>query len=431
VGSHGVPQWWPGGGRIVFLVAAPARTHISAALWTVDADTKVLTPLSGHDRLSSEFAIAPDGSGILFVARGTNTFWWLPIENGVVAGEPRPTALPVTGPTSAGLAIAPDGRRIAWTALSASSAIWSAPAQMDMAAGGGATPVVPASEVGTRAGNPAVSPDGRIAFVGDRGNAGNNIFLVEPGHAPRQLTTDGRDHFVPFWIQGENALAVFANHGDGPGWWRLDPVTGREDLIFRARDLPTPAGVQPLAVGAVMSTSISSNLRRVAVAYVRDGVPNLWLGSLEARRPAGPLVQRTFEAVNGSFASWSPDARWLAYQCSRDGGPQICVVDADDPQPGRQLTHEGGTHFIGEWQNDDWLLFAARREAVWNVMSVSRSTGTVTALTTFAAPRFYVRYPRWDLSRRRVVFERWETSGRLWSVRLPVTAPPRGSAPPH
>jgi Tol biopolymer transport system component len=208
-------------------------------------------------------------------------------------------------------------------------------------------------------------------------------------------------------------------------------VTGREELLFRTRDVARPAGVEGLVMGMAMGTAISTNLRRLAVAYVRDGVPNLWTGGLSARRPAGPLAQRTFEPVNGSFATWSPDARWLAYQCSRDGGPQICVVDADGTQPPQQLTHEAGTHFIGEWQNDDWLLFAARREAVWNVMSVSRSEGTVTALTSFDEPRFYVRYPRWDLSRRRVVFERWETAGRLWSVRLPVTAPPRGTAPPR
>jgi Tol biopolymer transport system component/DNA-binding winged helix-turn-helix (wHTH) protein len=433
VGSHGMPQWWPGSDRVVFAVTLSAPGYSGAALWTVAADTRALRPLSAHERLTSEFAIAPDGTGVLFVGHRTNALWWLPVENGLDPGEPRPTAIPATGPFSASLAIAPGGRRIAWTALTSSSGVWSAPVQMDggSTADASATPVVPASDVGMRAGNPAVSADGRIAFVGNRGNADSNIFLLVPGALPRQLTTDGHDHYVPFWIQGEDAIAVFTNHGDGPGWWRLDPRTGREELLFHARDLARPADAQALVMGAAMGTAISSNLRRLAVAYMRDGVPNLWTGSLTARRPAGPLTQRTFETVNGSFAAWSPDARWLAYQCSRDGGPQICVVDADGTQPGRQLTHEAGTHFIGEWQNDDWLLFAAKRQAMWNVMSVSRLTGTVAALTSFDEPRFYVRYPRWDLSRQRVVFERWETGGRLWSVRLPLSDPPRGTAPPR
>ena len=421
IGSHGMPQWWPGGDRVVFAVIAPAGVYLGAGLWTIAPETGDLRPLSANPRLSPEFVASPDGRGVLFAARNTNALWWLPVENGTDAGEPRPTALPVTGPVPASLAISPDGRRIAWTASTTSSGIYSAP--VDPSATGATaalTPVVTASELGWRAGVPAVAPDGRIAFVGNRGNAGNNIYLVDPGKPPRQLTTDARDHYVPFWIQGADALAVYSDHGDGPAWWRLDPATGREELLFRASDIPRPAGVQSQVMGAAMGTTISADLRHVAVAYIRDGVPNLWTGGLDARGRAGPLRQRTVEAVNGSFASWSPDARWLAFQCTREGGAQICVVDAEGSQPPRQLTHEAGTHFIGEWQDDDWLLFAAKRQGMWNVMSVSRSKGRVAALTTFTEPRFYVRYPRWDMSRRRVVFERWETNGRLWSVRLPV-----------
>ena len=90
------------------------------------------------------------------------------------------------------------------------------------------------------------------------------------------------------------------------------------------------------------------------------------------------------------------------------------------PDPVRQLTHDSGTNFIGEWIGDDAVLFAAKHQAVWNVRSVARATGQVTALTAFVEPRFYVRYPRWDPANRRVVFERYETTGRLFAVRLPA-----------
>ena len=68
--------------------------------------------MSAHPRLTAEFAVAPDGRGVLFAARDTNALWWLPIgDDGVTAGEPRPTALPVTGPSLASIAVSPDGRR--------------------------------------------------------------------------------------------------------------------------------------------------------------------------------------------------------------------------------------------------------------------------------------------------------------------------------
>ena len=121
--------------------------------------------------------------------------------------------------------------------------------------------------------------------MGNRGNAGNKIFLVEPGRAPRQLTTDARDHFSPIWLKGEDALAVLANHGDGMGWWRLDPHTGRERLLFHLTDVQRPAGVQTQVIGPSAGMSISADFTRLAVAYVRDGVPNLWTTTLVAQRP--------------------------------------------------------------------------------------------------------------------------------------------------
>ena len=424
VGSHGAPQWMPGTGRVLFAVAAPAGVFLGAALWTVDPATRAVRKMSAQPRLTSEFALAPDGRGVLFAARDTNALWWLPIgDDGLTGGEPRPTALPVTGPTLSGVAVSRDGRRVAWTAGQSSSGIWATAAGARPGEAAAATPLVPSSDIGWRAAHPSVAADGRIAFMGNRGNAGNKIYLVDPGRPPRQLTTDARDHFSPFWLRGENALAVLANHGDGVGWWRLDAATGREQLLFPLDRMARPAGVQAQVVGPAAGMAISSDFRRLAVAYARDGVPNLWTTTLGPHGPAGPLVQRTFETVSAAFGAWSPDGTVLAYQCGRGGDTQLCLIDAEGPAPPRQLTSAPGTTFIGEWADDDTILFAAKERAVWNIRTVSRSTAKVTAMTAFVEPRFYVRYARWDAVNRRAVFERDETTGRLWSVRIPDRVP--------
>jgi Tol biopolymer transport system component/DNA-binding winged helix-turn-helix (wHTH) protein len=419
LGSHGMPQWWPGSERIVFAVSAPSGVFLGAALWTVDARSGEFRELSTHQRVSSEFTVAPDGRGVLLVGRNTTTLWWLPVDARFQAGEPKPTGLSVAGTSLASLAMSPDGRRIAWTAFASNSGIWAAAAGASPQAE--ATPVVAPSEIGWRAGHPAVAPDGRIAFVGNRGNAGNKIFLVEPGRSPRQLTTDARDHHSPSWVTSENAIAALANHGDGMGWWLIDPATGRERFAFALDAIPRPAGVTSHVIGPSAGMSISPDFRHVAIAFIRDGIPNLWTAGLGPRGPATPFVQRTFETQNGAFASWSPDGRWLAYQCTRDGSVQLCLIDATAPPPApvRQLTHDAGTNFNGEWIDDDAMLVAGKRGAVWNVFRIARSGG-VTPLTAFVEPRFYVRYPRWDPAGRRVVFERYEATGRLWSVQLPA-----------
>ena len=75
---------------------------------------------------------------------------------------------------------------------------------------------------------------------------------------------------------------------------------------------------------------------------------------------------------------------------------------------------------MGGWKPDnDTVLFAAERAGVWNIESVSRSTGQIGVLTHFTVPQGHVRYPRWDAFNHRAVFERAQTTGRIWSVELP------------
>jgi Tol biopolymer transport system component len=164
---------------------------------------------------------------------------------------------------------------------------------------------------------------------------------------------------------------------------------------------------------------LTADLSRLAVAYVRDGVPNLWTLALGPDGPAGPFVQRTFEKDGGSFASWSPDGRALVYQCGQGADTNLCLIGADGSDR-RQLTHDEGQSFIGGWTPDaGTYVFAARRQAVWNVATVSPATGEVRYLTSFTEPRAYVRYPTWDPANSRVVFERFEVQGTAWSVELP------------
>jgi len=416
-GSHGMAAWWPDGRHVLFVAYSQVQRRSSIDLWSVDVETGELRQISKTEKMSGEFAVSPDGRGVYFSARDTHGIWWLPIDDPAIpAGDPKPTGLPVTGTLLSNIVVSRDGRRVGWTAIDASATIWSAPSGPR---GGLPAPLVPISEVGWRAGYPTVANDGRVAFIGSLGRQGNQIYLVLPNEPPRQLTTDAPDHGGAMWLDGDRGLAVISDHGDGPAYWRLDPDTGHERLLFRLSDLHQPPGIQSQIRGPGGGLALTRDLSRLAVAYIHDGVPNIWTMMLEAGRPRGQFVQRTFESEGGSYASWSPDGRWIAYECSQGADVNVCVVGADGENRA-QLTREEGHSFIGGWVSDnDTLLFAARRNAVWNVTSVSRSSGKARTLTSFTEPRFYVRYPRWDAVNSRVVFERFETAGRLWAVELP------------
>jgi Tol biopolymer transport system component len=318
---------------------------------------------------------------------------------------------------SANLTISPDGRHLAWTAIDSTTHLWSVDARPSHAEP--APPIALTRGIGIFNGSPAPAGDGRIAFAGSRHGSAASLFLLSPDGATRQLTIDASGHYGPQWMPGRTEVAVVADHGEGPAFWSLNVVSGRERLLFRLADLPRVAGnSQPSTATPAANIAFAPDFTRLAMSVVRGGVADVWIASLDRGRPSGPLVQRTFERSGGTYPVWSADGRWIAYQCGERTDTHVCAIDSVDGQR-VQLTSEPGQSWIGGWAPDnDTIVYASRRSGIWNVASVSKSTRVIRSLTRFTEPRVYVRYPRWDASAGRVVFERSETSGRIWGVEV-------------
>jgi Tol biopolymer transport system component len=236
----------------------------------------------------------------------------------------------------------------------------------------------------------------------------------------RQLTVDRANHGFAQWMPGDREIAHFTELPEGPGFAAIDTENGRMRSLFLLSDLPHPPGRSQASTASPGSNvAFSPEFSRVAMAIVQDGRPNIWVAGLRHERPDGTLTQVTFEKEGGSYPVWSGDGRWIAYECNVGTDTNVCVTKADGS--GRaQLTHEHGQSWVGGWKPDnDTVLFAAERSGVWNIQSVSRTTGQVRTLTQFTTPQGHVRYPRWDSANHRAVFQRAQTTGRIWTVELP------------
>ncbi len=102
-----------------------------------------------------------------------------------------------------------------------------------------------------------------------------------------------------------------------------------------------------------------------------------------------------------------------------DGGTtQVWVVNRDGSGL-RRVTTTPGQHWPHSWAPDnDRIAFAGERDAIWNVWTVSTSTGVAQQLTKFSTPNGYVRYPAWSPLNDRIVFEHATATANVWTARL-------------
>ena len=417
-GPHLAPHWLSDSKHILFAAVSSASHGGGASLWNIDIESRQRLQVESDKRLTPDFVVAPSGQAVYFVASGSDSIWWMPLgTGGTWKADPQPTGLAVSASQIAHLAISADGHRIGWTGLESSVQVWTAGATGDASAKS-ASPLV--QGLGVWYGLPSPARDGRLAILGERAGANLELFLLAPPAPLRQLTVDRANHSGAQWMPGDREIAYFTELPEGPGFAAIDSESGRTRPLFLLSELPRPAGPsQPSTASPSTNITFSPDFSRLAMAIVQDGSTEYLDGrtsSSASRRIADAAhIRAGWRQLSGLVARWPLDP----YQCNTGTDTNVCVTKADGGER-TQLTHEHGQSWVGGWKADnETVLFAAERNGVWNVEHVSRTTGQTRVLTQFTLPQGHVRYPRWDVANQRTVFQRAQTTARVWTVELP------------
>ena len=401
--GHGSPSFSPDGARIAY--------SAGAAVWTIRPDGTDARRLSrfasdvdqvffGRDARELYVAFTPPvpddpGGGLLRLRLSAE---------GAAAGEPEE----VTAGSAVGrgqLALAPDGRRLAYVEAEAHHGIDQVDLAPDGSAAGPPRPLLP--QLTLRAMAPAFSPDGeRLALGVFRPGGGWSLWMADADGRKvdaARAAPIARSHFS--WLRdGRVVVTEPIAERRGMRLVAFDPASGREEVLLSSDT-------------AIWTAKVSGDGRRVAFMRMPsdEDVFQIWTADL----PGGTPRRVTDDPEGMGWPTWSPDGRTLAVEALRRGDTVLGLMPAEGG-PMRPLTSRPEHSWPGEFTPDGRsIVFAAQRAGAWNVCLVPTTGGPERCLT--ANERFdgYVRMPALSPSGDRVVFERVRITARLWLGEMP------------
>ena len=440
------PSWTPDGRRIVFTSDAGGMAAQSI-LWIVNSDgtdrrplTKLGAPRGGHSKPD----VSPTGRVVTFaVSHGfiTTEIWTAPMDGG--AG------------TKLGFGATPhfagDGRSVFWVGRTSEGNDSLVRVRIDDAGAPLGEPEILQTFPGTFIGDFSIARD-RTAVMWLYRALANLWFVDVPSQGygrTGQLTSDDVRNTQPRHF--DDGRIVFSQYAVGrpPTVWLTDEEgRTRESLtvgLSRAILSPqwAPDGKRvfvqartltgghefawldiatrhfapiPASADGVLSPHLSPDGREMAFHVIDEGgVINVWKQPLDG----GPRRQVTFDKEAMSYPTWSPDGQSIVVEIKRGDETHVGIVPKDGGEVELLVTDRGQSWPFSWSRDNDRIAFAGARDGVWNVYSVSRRRKDIRQLTNFTSVEGYVRYPSWSLTRDRIVFERADQRGSLWTAALP------------
>jgi eukaryotic-like serine/threonine-protein kinase len=388
--AHIMPKWSPDGSKIVFQNIERTKFDLkivnvgSGGMTSVTDDLfRDISPI--WSRSGNAIYFSSDRSG------GLN-LWRIPVSsNGSAAGLPQQLT------TGAGqdvqVAIAPDGKRLAFSILKLNADIWELPFSPDSGKPTGSPQEVIATTREDSRG--AWSPDGSmIAFNSDRGDDMNIWVYTIRDKSTRQLTNGAGGDFQPNWSPDGKLLAFFSTRAGNPDIWTVDLGTGELKQLTRN----TSVEINPIYSPDGSSIGFQSDASGRLEPWVMksDGSDQRRLATME---------------VTGHFMRWLGDGTFLIFKSPNPSQPGLWSAPLAGGDPVFFAVVQGGSH----------MSFSPRYDAIMDVVGHKElwlnplKGGAPAKVFHFDDPESRIDYPVWSPDGKWILFDRVKPlGGDIW-----------------
>jgi Tol biopolymer transport system component/serine/threonine protein kinase len=385
--AHVAPAWSPDGKKIAFQNLVRTKFDIRV----VNLDSKQMNWVTNDFFTNIRPSWSPSGKFIYFSSyrSGGINIWRVPVKaDGTISGSLQQVT------TGAGqdveVAVAPDGKRLAYATLRQNADIWRLPVSPQT----GLTTGQPEAVISTTREDSrgAWSPDGKIvAFNSDRAGDMNIWLFALADSSTRQLTTGHGGDFQPNWAPDEKRIAFFSSRSGSPNIWEVEVA----NETVRRLTSNSAVNVNPF---------YSPDGKFIAYQSDQNGRLEVWVMNADGSNPR----RLTNVGVTGHFMRWTADGRAIVFRCPCGGKPATMkvLVSGGDPQPFAEAMM-GGSH-ISFSTDRTRIMDVVGHRVLW-VSPVSG--GESEKVYEFLDADVRIDYPVWSPDGKWVMFDRFRPEG--------------------